>query len=67
MILNRSRKAIDQVDVVRMTVCPKHRFQLTTLYKAKLIDGDFLMDDRCTSLIWHYNIPQDTHLFRKAL
>ena len=40
-----------------MTVCPKHRFQLTTLYKAKVMDRDFLMDDGCTSLIWHYNIP----------
>ena len=39
--MNRSGRAIDLVDVGRMTVCPKHRFQLTTLYKAKVTDRDF--------------------------
>lgn len=51
LILNNSRKAIDQVDVGTMTMFPKHRFQLTTLYKAKVMKRDFLMDDRCTSVI----------------
>ena len=39
--MNRSGRAIDQVDVGRMTVCPKHHIQLTTLYKAKVMDRDF--------------------------
>ena len=41
LILNRSGKAIDQVNVGRMVVCPKHRFSLTTLFKAKVMDRDF--------------------------
>ena len=41
LILNHSGKAIDQVDAGRMTMCPKYRFQLTTLYKAKVMNRDF--------------------------
>ena len=41
LILNHSGKAIDQIDAGRMTMCPKYRFQLTTLYKAKVMNGDF--------------------------
>ena len=51
LILNNSRKAIDQVDVGRMTMFPKHWLQVTMLYKAKVMNRDFLMDDRCTSVI----------------
>lgn len=41
LILNHSAKAIDQVDAGRMTMCLKYRFQLTTLYKAKVMNRDF--------------------------
>ena len=41
LILNHSGKAIDQVDVGRTAVCPKHRFQLTTLYKVKVMNRNF--------------------------
>ena len=36
LILNRAGRATDQEDIRRMIVCPKHRFHLTTYYKAKV-------------------------------
>ena len=36
LILNRAGKATDQEDIGRMIVCPRHRFHLTTYYKAKV-------------------------------
>ncbi|KAL9967966.1 hypothetical protein ACROYT_G026285 [Oculina patagonica] len=35
LILNRAGIACDEVDSTRFIICPKHRFKLTTLYKAK--------------------------------
>ena len=36
LILNRAGIARDQVDATRLIICPKHRYNLTTLYKAKV-------------------------------
>ena len=38
LILNRAGIACDEVEATRLIVCPKHRFKLTTLYKAKVTE-----------------------------
>ena len=38
LILNRAGMACDEVDTTKHVICPKHRFKLTTLYKAKVTE-----------------------------
>ena len=36
LILNRAGITRDQVDATRLIICPKHCYNLTTMYKAKV-------------------------------
>ena len=38
LIVNRAGIAYDEVEATRLIVCPKQRFKLTTLYKAKVTE-----------------------------
>jgi len=35
-VLNRAGIPCEEVDTAKLVICPKHRYKLTTLYKAKV-------------------------------